>query len=474
MAEETSNILVVDDTEAICSALRDLLTMNGYAVRTAPSGERALQIMEGAQMDLIITDLKMGGMSGLDLLKRVKQTNPSLPVIILTGFGDMDSVIAAMRAGVADYLKKPFSVNEVLEVVRRELRQASFVAPRLATPQVYAPGTPEEPGERPPRLYLFSIEDLGRIERTLSELRAQVTAESVLLLEESGYVISAKGTFNESELPVLTTLIVGGRTTTAKLARMLGEEQAFSMNYLEGQRLSVYTASLGKGLFLVLMVPKYVKQGAVWLYAKKATGEIEKLAERALEQVARLKKTGPLGPSRAELRQELSAQTDNVFGRELEEQAEPSAPVQTLTFEEAMKQGLMGNMVEMMARAPAEVEAPTPLQAAAPPPEEQLLTGPVETLSFEEAMQRGLLGSLGEGPKPAPPPAEQPPAEPVTTMSFEEAMRLGLLGDLNPPGEPSPAAEPSPQPEKPAQDEFLTFEEMLQRGLLGDKNAGQL
>jgi DNA-binding NtrC family response regulator len=114
--EPLANILVVDDSEAVCKALRDVLTVSGYAVRTAPSSERALQIMETAPMDLIITDLKMSGMSGIQLLKKVKEKNPSLPVVILSGFGDMDSVIEAMRNGVADYLKKPFSINEVLQV----------------------------------------------------------------------------------------------------------------------------------------------------------------------------------------------------------------------------------------------------------------------------------------------------------------------------------------------------------------------
>ncbi len=477
MVEETTpNILVVDDTEAICSALRDMLTMAGYSVRTAPSGERALQIMENAAMDLVITDLRMSGMSGLDLLKKVKERSPLLPVIILTGFGDMDSVIAAMRAGVADYLKKPFSVNEVLEVVKRELKKPSLAA----SPQTLLAMPMEgetEPSERPPRLYIFASDDMGKIDRALTELRAQVTAESVLLLEEAGYIISAKGPFAESELPSLTTLIVSGRTTSSKLARMLGEEETFALNYMEGQRLSVYTASMGKGLFLVLMVPKYVKQGAVWLYAKKAASEIEKLAERAMREVARTKKTGPLGPSREELRHELSAQAENVFGHELpSEERSPATPVQTLTFEEAMTQGLMGDMVNLMAQT-AKVE---PEQAQALPSlAEQPPTVPAETMSFEEAMKRGLLGDLG-GLGQAPgagqaAPEEPTPTEPVETMSFEEAMKRGLLGNLgpveSPPSEPPvPPSKEKKEPEKPK--EFLTFEEMLERGLLGSTGSG--
>ena len=78
---------------AICS------TASGYAVRTAPSAERALQILESATFDLIITDLKMTGMTGIDLAKQVLQKTPGLPVVILTGYGDMDSVIHAPAPG---------------------------------------------------------------------------------------------------------------------------------------------------------------------------------------------------------------------------------------------------------------------------------------------------------------------------------------------------------------------------------------
>lgn len=409
MAEEKAvpNILVVDDTEAICSALRDLLVMAGYAVRTAPSGERALQIMDSTHMDLVITDLRMSGMSGLDLLKKVKQRRPSLPVIILTGFGDMDSVIAAMRAGVADYLKKPFSVNEVLDVVKRELKKTIVtpLAPAEAA-GVPAPG----PGQKPPRVYIFAPPDLALVEKALVELRAQITAEAALLLEEAGYVISAKGALSESELPALATLIVNSQATTAQLAKMLGEEQAFALNYLEGQRLSVYMAGLGQGLFLVLVVPKHVKQGAVWLYAKKAASEIEKVAARALEKAAP-------AASPKELREELSRQAENIFHEELKAQAEPAKPIQTLTFEEAMAQGLMGDLVNLMARSPEPepVTSEVVPKPAEPPPAAE----PVETLSFEEALKRGLLGDLGQ--------AVEPPTE---TVSFEEALKLGLLGDL--------------------------------------------
>ena len=207
-AEPLANILVVDDSEAICRALRDLLTMSGYTVRTAPSGERALQILETAPMDLVITDLKMSGISGIQLLKKIKEKTPALPVVILTGFGDMDSVIEAMRSGVADYLKKPFSVNEVLQVTERELKRSKQMQAAAAVPTAWAAAVPRL---RPsPRAFSsFPREKRSGIDKVLSALRAETTAESVLLIEEAGHVISAKGMSNERDMPSLAALVVG-------------------------------------------------------------------------------------------------------------------------------------------------------------------------------------------------------------------------------------------------------------------------
>jgi DNA-binding response OmpR family regulator len=363
MAEPLANILVVDDSETVCKALRDVLTVSGYAVRTAPSGERAMQIMETAQMDLIITDLKMSGMSGIQLLKKVKEKNPSLPVVILTGFGDMDSVIEAMRSGVADYLKKPFSINEVLQVTERELRrskQIQAVADAAASP---LPAV-SAPAGRVPSLSL-SAKDMERIDAVLSELRAQTMAESVLLVEEAGCVISSKGMLNSGNVPSLCALVLSCRSTTAQVAALLGEEKTFPLHYLEGQRITVYAAEINPTLILVAIVPKSVKQGAVWVYAKKAVADIEKVSARAAQQVApvasaesvvstRAAEPTPsppqaepasIQPEPAVTRPEPSADFDTLFSEQvLAAGTELADSVQTLTWEEAMARGLLGDM----------------------------------------------------------------------------------------------------------------------------------
>jgi len=351
--EPLANILVVDDSEAICRALRDLLTMSGYTVRTAPSGERALQILETASMDLVITDLKMSGISGIQLLKKIKERTPALPVVILTGFGDMDSVVEAMRSGVADYLKKPFSVNEVLQVTERELKRSKQLLAAAAVPTAGA--APATVAPKPTRIFIFSAREADGIDKVLSALRAETTAESVLLIEDSGHVISAKGISNERDMPSLAALVVASRSTNAQMASLLGEGESFALNYLEGQRVAVYSAGISQRLLLVVVVPKLVKQGAVWMYAKKAAADIEKIVASAIQQAPKeerppekqphVRPVEEHPPEKPAERPESVQQLESLFSAEALAAGEQLAQeVQTLTFEEAMARGLLGNM----------------------------------------------------------------------------------------------------------------------------------
>lgn len=344
MGEGAGSILVVDDAPQICKTLSDVLAVAGYTVRTAPSGERALQIMDTTEFDLIITDLKMSGMSGMELIARVKARAPNLPVVILSGFGDMDDVIGAMRAGVTDYIKKPFSIDEVLEVVRREVKKSPTQAGGAATP---VPALRVESGAAPantPRVYIFSRPDLAKIESSLSKLRAQTAAESVMLIEEAGYVIAAKGLVADKDVQALSSLVVSGRSMSNQLASLLGEGEGFAMNYLEGQRVSVFTAGLGRNLFLVIVVPKGTKQGVVWLYAKEAAAEIDAIVQHAAAEVQRESGKPVEQMDQKAMHQEMAQTLPKLFDEEAAAPEEGQAETPTLTFEQAMQMGLIKNL----------------------------------------------------------------------------------------------------------------------------------
>lgn len=122
----SARILIVEDETHIRSGLRDVLVKNGYQVDETGSGEEALTRLHVHRYEAAIVDIRMPGMSGIDLLKTIRSRWADLSVIILTGHGTLDSAIAAVRAGAYDYLLKPALPEEILDIVS----QAVFVCRR--------------------------------------------------------------------------------------------------------------------------------------------------------------------------------------------------------------------------------------------------------------------------------------------------------------------------------------------------------
>ena len=117
------NILVVDDESVIREGLTRILEGDAFAVEAAKNGHAAIELLQQKEFDLIITDLKMPGMSGFEVLNAVKILQPDSPVIMITGYATVETAVEAMKSGTVDYLVKPFSPEQILEKVRRALEQ---------------------------------------------------------------------------------------------------------------------------------------------------------------------------------------------------------------------------------------------------------------------------------------------------------------------------------------------------------------
>ena len=115
------SILVVDDEKSQREILEMILSDEGYDVTTASSGEAAMKFVADRHFDLVLTDLKMTGMSGLDLLKELTDFDKSIIVLLLTAHGSVDSAVDALRLGAFDYLQKPYDRDKLLETISRAL-----------------------------------------------------------------------------------------------------------------------------------------------------------------------------------------------------------------------------------------------------------------------------------------------------------------------------------------------------------------
>ncbi len=121
MRPSKRSILIVDDEKNQRDILDMILAAEGYRTATAPSAEAALRVTKTERFDLVLTDLKMGGQSGLDLLRALTQSDPSQLVILMTAHGSIESVKHALRLGAVDYLEKPLDCERLLAVVAQSL-----------------------------------------------------------------------------------------------------------------------------------------------------------------------------------------------------------------------------------------------------------------------------------------------------------------------------------------------------------------
>ncbi len=126
--EHDATILVVDDEPELSRALSKLLSRNGYHVLTADNGEEGLSILRRQEIHLVLSDLQMPKMGGMDLLKAAQVIAPNTEFVIITGHGTIETAVDAMRAGAYDFIEKPFSITTTLKVVRKALEKQHLIA----------------------------------------------------------------------------------------------------------------------------------------------------------------------------------------------------------------------------------------------------------------------------------------------------------------------------------------------------------
>ncbi len=170
-------ILIAEDEQVLRESLAELLTDEGYRVLQAGHGKAAYSIVLEQDVDLVLTDVRMPEMDGLELLGHVRQALPETPVIILTAYGTVENAVAAMRSGAYDYLLKPVQFDDVLLKVERALQQRDTVRTQRVMTEQLAEGSAfhDLVGES------IGMQKLFKTAAKLSEVRS-----SVLLVGESG------------------------------------------------------------------------------------------------------------------------------------------------------------------------------------------------------------------------------------------------------------------------------------------------
>jgi two-component system nitrogen regulation response regulator GlnG len=163
-------IWIVDDDASIRWVLEKALARENLATRSFASGREALAAFEDDSPQVLVSDIRMPGESGLDLLAAVKEKHPGLPVIVITAFSDLDSAVASFQGGAFEYLAKPFDIDKAVALIRRALEESL----REASVEIAPTETPEILGQAPAMQEVFRA--IGRLSQ--SNVTVLITGES--------------------------------------------------------------------------------------------------------------------------------------------------------------------------------------------------------------------------------------------------------------------------------------------------------
>jgi DNA-binding response OmpR family regulator len=201
----TAKTLIVDDEQAVRNSLQEILELEDYPTDSAATGEEALELIENGRYELVILDLKLPGVPGVEVMHQIHQRAPETKVIILTGYASLETAVAALRAGAEDYIQKPYDVAEILDSVgqafsKKALRKRKVLiieqmdSTLEQLKDLEGLKTPDRPSRRVIALPQGIMVDLERRELWRGGQRAELTpTEGKLLaifLENKGRVLT--------------------------------------------------------------------------------------------------------------------------------------------------------------------------------------------------------------------------------------------------------------------------------------------
>jgi DNA-binding NtrC family response regulator len=174
---DKGSILIIDDEEIIRESCRRLLEPEGYSVRTAGSGGEGLRVLARTKIDLVLTDLKMQDMDGIEVLVKIRENWPKAETIIMTGYGTVKTAVLAMKMGVFDYIEKPFRPDDLISLVARAFERRTLPSGDTARREAVAS-----------RYELSNIVGVSQEMQKVFQLIAKVanTGSTVLITGESG------------------------------------------------------------------------------------------------------------------------------------------------------------------------------------------------------------------------------------------------------------------------------------------------
>ncbi|MCI0393945.1 MAG: response regulator [Chloroflexi bacterium] len=261
---DVKQILVVDDHFEMLEFLRSMLEMSNqeYQVLGVPSAEEGLLELRRTPFDLLITDVRLPGMSGFDLARKVQKIRPQMPIIMITGYSSEQGKQEANELGVFRYFKKPLDTDGLLAAVHLSLYGDEVVETQATPEAVQADISPE-------------------VRKRLEMLRSDTGARQAILASAAGQLLCVTGSGSQGvDMAQLAATIAGNVESSFRVAEQLGSADPFTIQYQAGEQYDLYSANVGRNYFVAIFFDALARRGrigTIWVFAQRAIGDLQGL-----------------------------------------------------------------------------------------------------------------------------------------------------------------------------------------------------
>ena len=313
---EAKQILVVDDHFEMLEFLRSMLEVSGqdYEVLAVPSGEEGLLELRRSHFDLLITDVRLPGMSGFDLVRRVRKLGRDLPAIMITAYSSPQGEKEAEELNVFRYFKKPLDTDSMLTAVHQALYGDAPVETPVAADNVAQ----------------VEVEMTDEVRQRLDALRADTGAFDVMLTTNSGQILLNVGDAQNLDLDRLAAILTRTIVDSFLLADELRAKKPFTLQYHTGGHTELYCANIGNSYFLTIFFDARSRRGrigTIWVFAQRAIKDLQDMLP-ALPEVR--SEAPPLPPRKVEREQPPAISPTRIKGdrkkRQPEKKEETAVP----------------------------------------------------------------------------------------------------------------------------------------------------
>ena len=288
-----AKILVIDDEQIVHESCNRILTEEGYEVKSAFTGQEGFKKIEEEQFDLVITDLKMPGISGMEALKKIKQDNPNIGIIMVTGYSTAETAVEAMKLGAFDYLPKPFTPDELISVINKAVEKKRVLLETRHLESAYRDATKAISSS------LNLNEVLELIVKSVVNL-LKVKGCGVNLLDDTRKKLETRVAFGLSD----NYLAKGPLDADKSVTESIEGKTVFIEDIANDHRVQYPEEAKKEGIVSILSIPLKAKEKVIGVL-RVYTGELRRFNDREMEMINKLAEQAGIAVVNAKLYKDI-------------------------------------------------------------------------------------------------------------------------------------------------------------------------